>query len=86
MVQNREEQVKNTKGKESPENQSSSRRIFCHNSLYVELIFTNVLPHDSHQAADTLIYTLGSALKVPFCSQSLYLTPVQSFNHFFHLK
>lgn len=27
-----------------------------------------------------------SVLKVPFCSQSLYLTPLQSLNNFFHLK
>lgn len=68
MVQKREEQTKNTKGKESPGNQRSSRRIFRHNLLNVQLIFTNVLTHDSHQAADPFIYTPRSALspKGPF--------------------
>lgn len=61
MVQKREEQAKNSKGKELPGNQRSSRRIFYHNLLNVQLIFTNVLTHDSHQGADPFIYTPRSA-------------------------
>lgn len=80
MIRKRGEQMRNRKGKESPGNQRSSRRTFCHNSLNVALIFTDVLPHDSHQFADTFIYTSVSSVclspKGPsLCSQSLSLTP-----------
>lgn len=54
--------MRNTKEKKSPENQRSSRRTFCHNSLNVKLIFTDILPHNSHQAGDTFLYTSGSAV------------------------
>lgn len=62
MIQKKGEQMRNRKGKKSPGNQRSSRRTFCHNSLNVALIFTDVLPHDSHQFADTFIYTSVSAV------------------------
>ena len=62
MKQKRGEQMRNTKGKKSPGNQRSSRRTFCHNSLNVKLIFIDVLPHDSHQAADTFIYSSGTVV------------------------
>lgn len=64
--------MRNTKGKKSPENQRSSRRIiFCHNSLNVKLIFTNVLPHDSHQSGEFTLQAAQSTLvlKVPLCSE-----------------
>lgn len=50
------------KRKQSPGNQRSSRRTFCHYSLNVKLIFTDVLPHDSHQAGITFISTSGSVV------------------------
>lgn len=62
MIQKRGEQMRNKKGKKSPGNQRSSRRTLCHNSLNVKLIFTDVLPHDLHQGADTFIYTSRSAV------------------------
>lgn len=81
------EQTKNTRGTNLQKNQRSSRRIFCHNLPNV-LIFTSVLTYDSHQAADTFIYTPRCALgpKGPFLFTEFIFTPLQSFNHLFHLK
>jgi len=72
MIQKIGEQMKNTKEITSSGNQRSSRRTFCHNSLNAKLIFINVLPHDSHLAGDTLIYTSGSVVYLSPAGPSLF--------------
>lgn len=68
------------------------RGVAEESSIIIYLMYNWSLPmfwHMIHIKVLIHLFTLQGVrpvLKIPFCSQSLYLTPLQSFNHLFHLK